>query len=141
VAVSLAEQIGDMGPFELLSHGRDLPVVAWTMKATEQSPANWSLYDLADRLRDRGWQVPAYRMPANRQDLVVQRVWCATASRTIWPGCCRATYGVTWIGSPPNLVSSRRPAARASIIKVGTHWGGGASQFGKASLDRFSLRA
>jgi glutamate decarboxylase len=74
VAVSLAEQIGDMGPFELLSHGRDLPVVAWTMKATEESPANWSLYDLADRLRDRGWQVPAYRMPANRQDLVAQRV-------------------------------------------------------------------
>jgi hypothetical protein len=25
-------------------------------------------------LRDRGWQVPAYRMPANREDLVVQRV-------------------------------------------------------------------
>jgi glutamate decarboxylase len=74
VAVSLAKQIGDMGPFELLSNGRDLPVVAWTLKATENSPANWSLYDLADRLRDRGWQVPAYRMPANRQDLVVQRV-------------------------------------------------------------------
>ena len=35
---------------------------------------HWSLYDLADRLRDRGWQVPAYPMPANRQDMVVQRV-------------------------------------------------------------------
>jgi glutamate decarboxylase len=45
-------------------------VLAWTLK--EQS--NWSLYDLSDRLRDRGWQVPTYRMPVNRQETVVQRV-------------------------------------------------------------------
>jgi glutamate decarboxylase len=70
VAVNLARQIGDMGPFKILSDGRDLPVFAWTLK----DPTHWSLYDLADRLRDRGWQVPAYRMPANRQDMVVQRV-------------------------------------------------------------------
>jgi glutamate decarboxylase len=70
VAVNLARHIGQIGPFELLSEGRDLPVIAWTLK----SATNWSLYDLADRLRDRGWQVPAYRMPANRQDMVVQRV-------------------------------------------------------------------
>jgi glutamate decarboxylase len=70
VAVNLARQIADLGPFELLSEGRDLPVLAWTLKGG----AHWSLYDLADRLRDRGWQVPAYRMPANRQELVVQRV-------------------------------------------------------------------
>ncbi len=74
VAVYLAGQIADMGPFEVLSHGRDLPVIAWGQKATESGGMHWSLYDLADRLRDRGWQVPAYRMPANRQDLVVQRV-------------------------------------------------------------------
>ncbi|EFF76032.1 hypothetical protein [Achromobacter piechaudii] len=29
---------------------------------------------MADRLRSRGWQVPAYSMPADRQDLVVQRI-------------------------------------------------------------------
>jgi glutamate decarboxylase len=71
VAVRLAGEIGEMGPFRLLSNGRDLPVFAWTLK---EGAANWSLYDLADRLRDRGWQVPAYRMPANRQDMIVQRV-------------------------------------------------------------------
>ena len=32
------------------------------------------LSDLADRLRVKGWQVPAYPMPANRSDLIVQRV-------------------------------------------------------------------
>jgi glutamate/tyrosine decarboxylase-like PLP-dependent enzyme len=34
----------------------------------------FNLYDLADRLRIRGWQVPAYSMPAHREDLVVQRI-------------------------------------------------------------------
>jgi glutamate decarboxylase len=74
VAVRLASQIAEIGPFQLLSDGRDLPVFAWTLKPAETGARHWSLYDLADRLRDRGWQVPAYRMPANRQDLVVQRV-------------------------------------------------------------------
>jgi len=70
VAAHLAGQIASLGPFELLGEGKDLPVFAWKLKEN----THWSLYDLADRLRDRGWQVPAYRMPANRQDLVVQRV-------------------------------------------------------------------
>jgi glutamate decarboxylase len=70
VAVYLAKQIVEMGPFQLLSDGRDLPVFAWTLK----TPTHWSLYDLADRLRDRGWQVPAYRMPANREYMVIQRI-------------------------------------------------------------------
>jgi glutamate decarboxylase len=34
----------------------------------------YTLYDVADRLRTYGWQVPAYSMPENRQDLVVQRI-------------------------------------------------------------------
>lgn len=69
VAMYLAAAIEALGPFELVSRPKDLPVFAWKLKEQQ----HWSLYDLADRLRDRGWQVPAYRMPANRQDLVVQR--------------------------------------------------------------------
>jgi glutamate decarboxylase len=70
VAIELAGQIAELGPFEMLSAGQDLPVLAWKLKA----PSNWTLYDLSDRLRDRGWQVPAYRMPANRDETVVQRI-------------------------------------------------------------------
>ncbi|HTY83497.1 MAG TPA: pyridoxal-dependent decarboxylase, partial [Silvibacterium sp.] len=70
VAVELGRKIEGIGPFELLSTGTDLPVLSWTLK---EQP-NWSLYDLSDRLRDRGWQVPTYRLPANREDVVVQRV-------------------------------------------------------------------
>jgi glutamate decarboxylase len=71
VAIDLAAQIADLGPFKILSTGHDLPVVSWTLK--DPSKWNWSLYDLSDRLRDRGWQVPTYKMPANRQDLILQR--------------------------------------------------------------------
>ena len=69
VATELAAEIAELGPFEVLSTGHDLPVVSWTLR----EPAHWSLYDLSDRLRDRGWQVPSYRMPANRQEMVIQR--------------------------------------------------------------------
>ena len=36
--------------------------------------ASFNLHDLADKLRERGWLVPAYPMPRNREDLVVQRI-------------------------------------------------------------------
>jgi glutamate decarboxylase len=35
---------------------------------------NFNLYALADRLRVRGWQVPAYTLPAHCQDITVQRI-------------------------------------------------------------------
>ena len=34
----------------------------------------FTLYDLADRLSRRGWQVPAYSLPANREYLSIQRI-------------------------------------------------------------------
>jgi len=69
----LARQLEKLGPFVVLYDGRGgIPGVCWTLKTNGGSPG-FTLYDLADRLRVRGWQVPAYPLPANRQDLVVQR--------------------------------------------------------------------
>jgi glutamate decarboxylase len=48
-----------------------LPAVAYTLK---QSGAGFSLYDLSDRLRMRGWQIASYPLPADRQETVVQRI-------------------------------------------------------------------
>ncbi|WP_018657756.1 glutamate decarboxylase [Actinomadura flavalba] len=67
----LADRIRDMGPFELLYDGRGaLPAVSYTLKPN----AGFSLYDLSEQLRTRGWQVPSYPLPAARQDTTVQRV-------------------------------------------------------------------
>ena len=72
-AQHLAAEIGKMGPFRIIHDGNGgLPAVCWTFRDGKQR--NYSLYDLSDRLRARGWQVPAYSLPAKREDLVVQRI-------------------------------------------------------------------
>ncbi|MGH3187759.1 MAG: glutamate decarboxylase [Streptosporangiaceae bacterium] len=69
----LADGIAGLGPFELIYDGHGgIPAVTW--KLAEGAPADSNLFDLADRMRNRGWQVPAYTLPPNRQDLAVQRV-------------------------------------------------------------------
>ena len=71
-AAYLGEELGKMGPFTVIYDGRGgIPAVSWSL--AEGVKHNFTLYDLSDRLRSRGWQAPAYSMPANRQDLVVMR--------------------------------------------------------------------
>ncbi|MFD1475417.1 glutamate decarboxylase [Ancylobacter polymorphus] len=72
----LAREIAALGPFEILYDGNrhtGIPALCWKLK-DDKGFGGYTLYDLADRLRSRGWQVPAYSMPANRQDLVIQRI-------------------------------------------------------------------
>ncbi len=72
VAAWLADQVRKLGMFDLIHDGRSgIPGCAWTIKRGENP--GFTLYDLANQLRLKGWQVPAYPLPANRQDLVVQR--------------------------------------------------------------------
>ena len=40
----------------------------------EGATPGFNLFDLADRLRTRGWQVPAYTLPSDCQDQVIQRI-------------------------------------------------------------------
>lgn len=72
VARTLAAGIAEMGPFELWNDGSDIPVFAWRLR--EGHTRMWTLYDLSDQLRQSGWQVPAYPMPNNLRDVVVQRI-------------------------------------------------------------------
>lgn len=72
VAQFLSAEIRKMGPFELLTTGSDIPVFAWRMKANYRS--KWNLYDLSRQLRTYGWQVPAYAMPKDMQDITVMRI-------------------------------------------------------------------
>jgi len=74
VALYLSGEIGKLAPFQLITKGDDIPVFCWTMDEAYARNASFSLYDLADKLRERGWLVPAYPMPRNRGDLVVQRI-------------------------------------------------------------------
>ena len=72
-AAYLSDEIGKMGLFKVIYDGRGgIPALCWSLG--DGVNPGFTLYDLADRLRNRGWQVPAYSMPANRQDLVIQRI-------------------------------------------------------------------
>ncbi len=71
VATRLSAGIADLGPFELITHGDELPVFAFTLKDDVE---NFSAFDVSSALRERGWQVPAYTFPANRTDLAALRI-------------------------------------------------------------------
>jgi glutamate decarboxylase len=72
VAKFLSAGIAAMEPFELCSDGSDIPVFAWKLRDTHKG--HWTLYDLSDRLRMRGWLVPAYPMPNDLATVTVQRI-------------------------------------------------------------------
>jgi glutamate decarboxylase len=67
----LSEHIGSLGPFELLSDGGELPVFAFRLKDEVE---NYTVYDVSDHLRQRGWLVPAYSLPPNLEDTHVIRI-------------------------------------------------------------------
>ena len=71
VATRLAAEIEKLGPFELLTRGDALPVFAF--KLTDEID-NYTVFDLSNALRARGWQLPAYTFPKNRTDLAALRV-------------------------------------------------------------------
>ena len=67
----LATELAKMDAFKVLTDGSDMPLVTWTTDARER---HWDLHDLSAKLRERGWQVPAYPMPADIEDMTVMRV-------------------------------------------------------------------
>jgi glutamate decarboxylase len=70
-AMWLAQEIARLGPFRLISDGGELPVFAF---ALHDDTGDFSVYDVSQTLRVRGWTVPAYRMPPAIDDLAVLRV-------------------------------------------------------------------
>ncbi|MGH6657769.1 MAG: glutamate decarboxylase [Actinocrinis sp.] len=72
-ATYLAENLAETGAFRLLTKGDQLPVFAFT---TADEVKNFDVFDVSRRLRERGWQVPAYTFPKDREDLAVLRIVC-----------------------------------------------------------------
>ena len=70
----LAGEIAKLGPFEIIyaGDGNGIPALCWKLK--DGVDHGFTLFDLADRLRITGWQVPAYTLPKNREDVAIQRI-------------------------------------------------------------------
>ena len=70
VALFLSKEIAQTSLFTILSKGLDLPLLSFTFI----KPMNFTLFELSDRLRMKGYQVPAYTMPQNLKDLTIMRM-------------------------------------------------------------------
>jgi glutamate decarboxylase len=71
----LALEIAAMGPFTLVYDGdprRGITATTWQLRPGQHY--DFSLFDFAEKLRARGWLVPAYTLPADREQLAVQRI-------------------------------------------------------------------
>jgi glutamate decarboxylase len=66
----LAGGIAEMGPFELVSKGDGIPAFAFKMR----QGVPYSVFDVSEAIRTRGWLLPAYAMPTGMEDLAVLRI-------------------------------------------------------------------
>lgn len=77
VAQYLAREIAPLGPYEFIGTGDEktgIPAICFRIK--QGADPGYSLYDLSDRLRMRGWQVPAFALAGGAADISVMRVMC-----------------------------------------------------------------
>ncbi|MGE0049418.1 MAG: glutamate decarboxylase [Acidithiobacillus sp.] len=70
IALWLSGEIAKIGPFALLSTGESIPVFAFRLRDSQR----YSVYDVSDRLKMQGWQVPAYTLPKDAEKLAVLRI-------------------------------------------------------------------
>ncbi len=69
-AVHISSKLAEMGPFEVVSDGSAIPVLAFKVK----DPSRFTVFHVSEQLRTGGWQVPAYTMPADAEDVAVLRI-------------------------------------------------------------------
>jgi glutamate decarboxylase len=71
----LAREIKQLGPFELFFDGdsrKGIPAVSWVIK--DGTNPGYTLFELSERLRMRGWQAAAYSMLPDITNVVVMRL-------------------------------------------------------------------
>lgn len=74
IAKYIHGEIGKMVPFMNYSKEVVNPLFIWYLKPEYAKKAKWTLYDLQDKLRQSGWMIPAYTLPANIDSYIVMRV-------------------------------------------------------------------
>jgi len=65
----LAYRLDETGKFELINKNVIFPLVTVKLK-----DADFTVFQLSDKLREKGWIVPAYTLPENAEDIAVMRM-------------------------------------------------------------------
>ena len=69
----IASKVERMEHFDIIYNGKGgLPGCCWKLK--DGMEHGFTLFDLSDRLRARGWQIASYTLPPDCKDVVIQRV-------------------------------------------------------------------
>jgi glutamate decarboxylase len=71
-ATHLRQRLIESGYFEFLNKTQRIPVVALTLN--KKKAKNFSEFDVSSKVRERGWVLSAYSMPANAQSVICLRV-------------------------------------------------------------------
>ncbi|GAB2991718.1 glutamate decarboxylase [Nocardioides montaniterrae] len=69
-AVWVSERLDELDGIEIITDGSAIPVVSFRLTGDP----GFTVYDLSHELRTGGWQVPAYPMPADAQEISVLRI-------------------------------------------------------------------
>jgi glutamate decarboxylase len=68
------DEIGKIPCFQNYAPELENPLFIWYLKPEYDRKAKWTLFDLQDKLMQKGWMVPAYTMPKDIEDMVVMRI-------------------------------------------------------------------
>jgi glutamate decarboxylase len=66
----LADELTKSGEFVILNNAKHIPVVTFKLKDDDK----FTPFDLSYKIRERGWIVPAYSLPANAEETTIMRV-------------------------------------------------------------------
>ena len=68
----LARGLSGIGPFEILGPGEDIPVLA--VRIRPDAETNYTVFDVSEKARHRGWLIPAYTLPEDATHVAVLRI-------------------------------------------------------------------
>lgn len=70
VTFFLKDELEKLGIAEAIIKDIKMPLIAFKLK----DGLNYDVYQISDKLRYHGWQVPAYTLPANCKEVAILRV-------------------------------------------------------------------
>jgi len=115
-ARGLAVEVGRLPGVTLVAGGTDLPLVC--LRLNDDVP--FTVFDISDRLRLRGWVVPAYRMAADAESVSVLRIVVREGLSRDMADCLLAdiaaalTHLRAFPPEPPAAAAASGPAAAAA---------------------------
>jgi glutamate decarboxylase len=67
----LAKKMDESGKFKVINNDtRILPLVAFEL----DEKANFDVFNFSERIRQRGWIIPAYTLPKNAEEKAIMRI-------------------------------------------------------------------